>query len=174
MLNPASLSISEALRDGRKVEIRSQRPSDREALESALARMSDESIYRRFFAARRHFSEKEAEHFLNIDFVSHVALVAVIHEDGEQAIVGAARYIVVQPGKAEVAFGVVDQYQGQGLASALMRALAAIARQAGMNELIAEVLDSNRAMLKVFEKSRLQMTTKKREGPVIHATLKFA
>ena len=44
---------------------------------------------------------------------------------------------------------------------------------AGINELIAEVLGSNLAMLKVFEKSGLQITTR-REGPVIHVTLKFA
>ena len=54
-----------------------------------------------------------------------------------------------------------------------MRELAAIARQVCINELIAEVLVSNRAMLKVFEKSGFQMTTK-REGPVIHVTLKIA
>jgi GNAT superfamily N-acetyltransferase len=104
--------------------------------------------------------------------VSHVALVAVIDDNGEQAIVGAGRYIVVQPGRAEVAFGVIDQYQGQGLGVALMRELAVIARQAGLNELIAEVLESNRAMLRVFEKSGLQMTTKP-EGQVIHVMLKF-
>ena len=115
MLDPANISVSETLRNGQRVEIRSQRPLDRKDLEAALARMSDESLYRRFFGARRHFSEKEAEYFLDIDFVNHVALVAVADENGKQSIVGAGRYVVVQPGRAEVAFGVVDQYQGQGL-----------------------------------------------------------
>ena len=41
-----------------------------------------------------------------------------------------------------------------------------------MDELIAEILGSNRAMLRVFEKSGLQMTTK-REGQIIHVALKF-
>ena len=135
--------------------------------------MSDESLYRRFFGARRHFSEQEAEHFLDINFVNHVALVAVADENGKPAIIGAGRYIVVQPGRAEVAFGVVDQYQGQGLGGALMRELAGLARHAGINELIAEVLGGNLAMLKVFQKSGLKMTTR-REGPVVHVTLKFA
>src|SRR3974390_1775867 len=44
------------------------------------------------------------------------------------------------PGQAEVAFGVVDQYQDQRLGGALMRELAGVARHAGINELIAEVL----------------------------------
>jgi hypothetical protein len=54
-----------------------------------------------------------------------------------------------------------------------MRELVAAARHAGISELIAEVLGSNPAMLKVFEKSGLQMITK-REGSVVHVTLKFA
>ena len=130
MFDHANFSVSENLRDGRKVEIRAQRPEDREDLEAAIARMSDDSLYRRFFVAKHHFSEKEVAYFLNIDFVNHVALVVVTHEDDKQAIVGAGRYVVVQLGRAEVAFAVVDEYQGQGVGAALMRALSAIARQA--------------------------------------------
>ena len=90
-----------------------------------------------------------------------------------QAIVGAGRYVLVEPGAAEVAFGIVDEFQGQGIGAALMRNLASIARQAGLNKLIAEVLASNGAMLRVFEKSGLQRNTK-REGAVIHVTLTHA
>ena len=45
--------------------------------------MSDESLYRRFFGARRHFSEKEAEYFLNINFVDQVAVVVLAEENGK-------------------------------------------------------------------------------------------
>ena len=41
----------------------------------------------------------------------------------------------------------IDQYQGQGIGSILMRHLAAIARAAGLQELIAEVLPENVPML---------------------------
>ena len=173
MLDPANFSVNETLRNGTRIEIRTQRPQDRKDLEAALVRMSDESLYRRFFGAKRHFSEEETEYFLNIDFVTHVALVAVAHENSKQAIVGAGRYVVVEAGAAEVAFGVVDKYQGQGIGAALMRNLSSIARQAGLTRLIAEVLASNGAMLKVFEKSGLQMSTR-REGSVIHVTLTVA
>src|SRR5882757_8751456 len=166
MLGQANFSVIETLRNGRSIEIRAQRPQDRKDLEAAIALMSDESLYRRFFIAKHHFSEKEVEYFLNIDFVNHVALVVVAHKNSKQAIVGAGRYVLVEPGTAEVAFGVVDEYQGQGIGAALMRNLASIAGQAGLNKLIAEVLVSNGAMLRVFEKSGLQMNSK-REGAVI-------
>ena len=83
-------------------------------------------------------SEKEVEHFLNVDFVNHVALVVVAHENSKQTIVGAARYFLVELGTADVAFGIVDEFQGQGIGAALIRNLASIARQAGLNKLIAE------------------------------------
>jgi len=78
------------------------------------------------------------EFFSNIDFVNHVALVVVAEEGGAPHIVGGGRYIVVEPGRAEIAFALIDEYQGQGIGAALMRHLAAIARKAGLKELIAE------------------------------------
>ena len=104
---------------------------------------------------------------------AQVALVALDKEGGQPTIVGGGRYVVVRPGQAEVAFAVIDEYQGQGIGAALMRHLAAIARQAGLGELIAEVLSENAAMLKVFEKSGLEMSTK-REGVVVHVSLRFS
>src|SRR5215475_10570736 len=101
-------SVLELLRDGRLIRVRSLKPADRQALVAAVNRTSAQSLYRRFFAPKRSFTEREVAFFLNVDFVSHVALVAVL-EDGERPVVGGGRYVVVRPGKAEVAFVVVDQ-----------------------------------------------------------------
>ena len=49
---------------------------------------------------------------MNVDFVNHVALIAVMNEEGRSVIAGGGRYIVIQPGQAEVAFVVIDEYQG--------------------------------------------------------------
>jgi len=75
-------------------------------------------------------------------------------------------------GKAEVAFAVVDQHQGQGIGAALLHHLAAIARSARLQELIAEVLPNNIPMLKVFEKGGFGLSTK-REAGVVHVTLRL-
>ena len=167
----ARYAAIESLRDGRQVEIRALRPGDRDGLLAAVARISDGSMSRRFFGAKRHFSEKETDYFVNVDFVTHVALVAVAGE-GSGAIVAGGRYVVVRPGCAELAFVVVDAYQGHGLGAALMRHLATIARGAGLNELVAEVLAENAPMLRVFERSGLPLTTR-RDGTVIHVTLQL-
>jgi RimJ/RimL family protein N-acetyltransferase len=121
---------------------------------------------------KHHFSEEEAAYFVNIDFVNHVALVVVAGKNGEQTIIGSGRYLVVEPGRAEVAFAVIDEYQGRGVGAALMRHLVAIAREAGIHELVAEVFAGNAAMLKVFERSGLKMSAR-REDSVVHVTLRF-
>jgi len=148
------------LRNGRDVEIRAQRPDDRHALIATVERSSANSLFRRFFAVRRHFSDREIAFFTNIDFVKQVALVATARQNGRTVIMGGCRYVVLRPGKAEIAFFVDDQYQGQGIGSELMRHLVAIAHEAGLEELVAEVLPDNIPMFKVLEKSGLPMTTR--------------
>jgi ribosomal protein S18 acetylase RimI-like enzyme len=106
--------------------------------------------------------------------VGHVALVAVLQEDGRPVIVGGSRYIVVQPGQAEVAFAVDDAHQGQGIGTALMRHLGAIARNAGLKELIADVLPENTAMLKIFRASGLGIRTGQEEPDATHVVLQLS
>jgi RimJ/RimL family protein N-acetyltransferase len=156
----------EKLRNGERIEIRALRPQDRDDLMVAVDRTSSDSLYRRFFAVRRHFTETEESFYLNVNFVSHVALIAVANENGQPIIIAGGRYVVGEPGQAEVAFTVVDKYQGRGVGAALLRHLAMIARQAGLRELVAYVLPDNRAMLKVFEKSGLKYTAKRESGSV--------
>ncbi len=172
-MSAAGYSAVERLRDGRRIEIRALRPSDRAALLEALAQMSEEARYRRFFAPKRGFSEKEIDFYLNVDFVSHVALVAVLEESGRPVIAGGGRYIVSEPGHAEVAFAVDDPHQGLGIATHVMRHLVGIARATGLAELHAEVLPDNAPMLKVFERCGLAMTTRREPG-VVHVALAVA
>ena len=166
MVELSNYSAVEKLRNGERIEIRALKPQDRDDLMAAVDRTSSDSLYRRFFAVRRHFTETEESFYLNVDFVSQVALIAVADANGQPIIIGGGRYVVGEPGQAEVAFTVVDKYQGRGVGAALLRHLAVIARQAGLRELVAYVLPDNRAMLKVFEKSGLKYIAKREAGSV--------
>jgi RimJ/RimL family protein N-acetyltransferase len=169
-MNASHYSVRERLRDERQVEIRAQRPEDLPGLRETAKRMSPETIYRRFFAPKRSFTEKEIDFYLNVDFTSHVALVAVLEESGRPQIVGGGRYIGTGPGCAEVAFAVDDPHQGLGIATRIMRHLVGIARENGIAQLTAEVLAENAPMLKVFARCGLAAKTR-REGEVVHITL---
>jgi RimJ/RimL family protein N-acetyltransferase len=158
MVQFSDYSSTETLRDGRTVKIRAIRPDDRAALLEAVTRASPRSWFRRFFAVKKELSDEEVKFFLDIDFVKHVALVAEIRRDEKAEIVGGGRFVVVRPGTAEVAFAVIDEFQGKGLGTALMRHLTAVARAAGLHSLVADVLWENAAMLKVFEHAGCPMT----------------
>jgi ribosomal protein S18 acetylase RimI-like enzyme len=82
------------------------------------------------------------------------------------------RYVMLQPGRAEAAFTVVDQHQGRGLGTVLLRHLAAIAAGAGIDEFVAEVLPDNTPMLEVFEHSGFPLTSRREPG-VVHVTLRL-
>src|SRR6516162_7450322 len=139
----ANYSVVERLRDGSGIEIRAIRPADQKEMLEAIGRTSVESLQRRFFVPKLHFSDKELDFLTNVDFKDHVAFVAELSENGRRVIVGGGRYIMVQPGQAEMAFTVIDAYQGKGIGSVLMRHLIAIARDGELKELIAEVLPEN-------------------------------
>ena len=168
-MSAANYSAQEHLRDGRPVKIRALRPDDKTSMLAAIDRTGTESLTRRFFVTKRHFSDKETAFFMKIDFVNHVALVAEIDEDGGTAIVGGGRYVVVESGQAEIAFTVVDAFQRQGLGAILVRHVVGLARAAGLKQLSADVLRDNRAMLHVLGKFGFQ--TRGTDPQVVHLTL---
>jgi GNAT superfamily N-acetyltransferase len=134
------------LRDGTEVVVRLLRPDDRELLRAGFGRLSPESRYRRFFAAKNELSARELRYLTECDQVHHVALGAT-SADGERGL-GVARYIVLddEPGLAEAAIAVADEVQGRGLGSLLFQRLVAAARERGVERFRCDMLGSNQGM----------------------------
>lgn len=168
-MTPATYSAREQLRDGRIIHIRALKPDDEAGMLVAIQRTHAESLRRRFFATKREFTDKEKDFFLHIDFERHVALVAAL-DSVDHEIVGGCRYIVTEPGKAEVAFVVIDAFQGQGIGTLLTRHLSDLARAAGLKELTAEVLAENSAMLGVLGKCGFK-TSRGADPQIVHLSL---
>ena len=135
MTEAAQYSAIERLRDGHRLKVRALLPDDRDGILKAFNRSSPQSLRRRFFAAKGGLTEKEIEFFSKVDFVNHVALAAAVEEEGQPVIVGGGRYVLTEPGQAEIAFAIIDQYQGKGIGAILMRHLATIAREAGLKHI---------------------------------------
>jgi ribosomal protein S18 acetylase RimI-like enzyme len=72
-----------------------------------------------------------------------------------------------------MAFVVVDAWQGRGVGSILMCHLIRIASVAGLQELTAEVLPENAAMLKVFAKFGFRPLSR-RDPQTVHLALTLA
>ncbi|MFZ6003285.1 MAG: GNAT family N-acetyltransferase [Actinomycetota bacterium] len=164
---PSHWASDVLLSDGRTVHIRPISPSDAAALVEFHARLSDESVYLRFFSPRRSLTAAEVQHFTNVDHVDRAALVA---ELGDR-LIAVARYDR-HPGmeEAEVAFVVADEHQGRGLATILLEHLAAAARERGITRFVAETLPHNRKMLDVFRSAGFDERARLEDG-VAHVEL---
>jgi GNAT superfamily N-acetyltransferase len=132
------------LRDGTKLVVRPIRPGDADALVALHARLSADTIYRRYFGARPHLASVDVERFTRVDGRARFALVAM----GGTDLVAVARY-EGRPGQssAELAVVVDDALHHQGVGRLMLERLADVAREAGLTALAADVLAGNAAML---------------------------
>jgi GNAT superfamily N-acetyltransferase len=137
------------LRDGSQIGIRPIEPDDREAIAEGLRRLSPESRYRRFFAAVPELSARDLDYLTRVDHRHHEALVALDADTGTG--VGVARFVQIADGEAEPAMVVADDWQGRGVATALLEALVARAREEGIGRFVAPVLAENVEAIGVLE-----------------------
>jgi GNAT superfamily N-acetyltransferase len=167
-------TCAETLRNGLAVTIRHLRVDDRERIAKAVRQLERESIYTRLFSYRNELTEVGLDRIMRVEPRREVALVVTTDVGEDEIVIGSGRYVVSNPGDeertAEVAFVVEEDYQGLGIASRLLRHFAQIAREQGIAALEAEVLAGNKAMLSVFTRAGLPMTSR-RDGGVVHVTL---
>jgi RimJ/RimL family protein N-acetyltransferase len=103
---------------------------------------------------RRELGADELARLCEVDFWDHVGIVATLGAEDEERFIGVARFIRgAEPRRAEVAFAVLDRYQGRGIGTLLLRSLARIAGRLGIEEFEADVMGDNLQMLEVFEHS---------------------
>ena len=86
MSEAANYFALERLRDGSPVEIRALRPDDEADMLAALEQTSAQSLQRRFFVMKRHFSDKERAFFMKVNFRDHVALVVLACAAGADSL----------------------------------------------------------------------------------------
>ncbi len=167
-MNPSALrdyAEPVALRDGTSLTVRAIRTSDKPLLLALFGRLSPQSIRYRTFGAKSSLTDGELAALTELDFATHVGLAAVVGAGDEGRIVGAARYVRTDAqgqrrssaSRAEVAFTVEDAYQGRGVGTLLLERLTRIARDAGVEQIVADVLADNQRMLDVFAESGFQV-----------------
>jgi RimJ/RimL family protein N-acetyltransferase len=172
--DPSQFRRMSALRDGRPVLIRAARADDRERLVTAFQGLDRQTIYTRYFSFRKSLSETELKRLEEADFSRYILLVATLGSGSDETIIAGASCVVTEATgpapTAELAFMVEEDYQRQGLASQMLAAICGLARQRGIARLEADVLAENPAMLAVFRRSGLPMTTS-RSGGVMHLVM---
>jgi RimJ/RimL family protein N-acetyltransferase len=177
MTEPDEFCVSETLKSGVAVTIRTLRASDRDKIADAVRHLDRDSIYTRLFSYRKELTQAGLDRIMAIDPARDVMLVVTIGAGPAESVIASARFMGAPGGGAqhsgEIAFLVEEDYQGQGIAGRLLRHLADLARAKGVATFEAEVLGENKAMLAVFAKTGLPMR-QRREGGVVHVTLSLA
>ena len=156
--------------DGRIVTVRPIRPEDAPRLQEGFSHLSAESVYYRFLDSTKALTDELARRLATLDYQSQMALVGEIIESGEERLVGVARYAAVgdkDPGAAETAVIVRDDFQGKGLGTYLYTQLIGYARQHRIKYFIATVHQSNVRIINFIRRSGLSFDRKVLEPGVL-------
>jgi acyl-CoA hydrolase/GNAT superfamily N-acetyltransferase len=172
-LYPSEIASQHTFNRDVTVRFRAIKPSDEEEMRRLFYRFSDESVYYRYFTPIKTMPHAKMQAYVNIDFSQTLSIVGLVGEPGQGHIIAEARFQKdVQRPYADVAFVVDEVYQGIGIATYLYRMLARLAKDRGILGLTADVLTSNKGMMKVFEKGSATINAKLEAG-VYHLTIPF-
>jgi acetyltransferase len=145
-------------REGIEFVIRPIRPEDEPLMADFQARLSEESVYMRYFRAFE-LSDRVAHERLtrlcHVDYDRTIALVITWQnpDTAEPEIVAAGRLTrMPDPQEAEFAILVRDDFQGKGLGTVLLTRLLQVGRDEGIDRVIAYMLATNLGMIKVCKK----------------------
>jgi RimJ/RimL family protein N-acetyltransferase len=143
------------LRDGTDAFVLPLERTDRDTLVAEFETLSPESQRRRFLAPIRHLSDAMLDHLVDdVDGVDHIALVLCAETSPDVydpvALARMVRYADATDA-ADLAVTVKDEWQGRGVATALLGVLVR-GRPVGVDRIITEVLQDNPASLRMLRR----------------------
>jgi acetyltransferase len=139
------------MKDGTVVMIRPIRPEDEPVMIDFHSRLSDRSVYLRYFQPLKLTQRTAHERLTRICFIDYdreMALVTVRkREDGSSEIIAVARLSKLHgTEEAEIAVLVRDEFQHQGLGTELVSRLMRVAQDENLKYVSSTMLGINREM----------------------------
>jgi RimJ/RimL family protein N-acetyltransferase len=152
--------------------IRPLRAGERTPVLEVFAGLSDRSKRSRFLGAKPRLSESDVRHLVDVGCCGREAVVAHDAETGQ--FVGLARFVKDEgSAEAEIAFEVVDEWQGHGVGRRLVTALAAKARGEGILRLRALTSHDNRAAIALM-RGLGEVLAERRRGPELELVVRLS
>ena len=138
------------MRDGTVLHLRPVLPGDNARTTDGPVEFSRETLYRRFQSVRSP-SKTLMAYLFEVDYRDH--FVFVLTEGSDGPVVADVRFVrdETNPAEAEVAFIVGDAYQGRGIGTFLMAAIAVAADYDGVQRFTARVLSDNYPMRAILD-----------------------
>src|ERR687898_2403874 len=157
-------SGSVELLDGTHITYHAIAPDNASALQRFHHRLSERSIYLRFFGAKPELSDRKAGYFTNVDGKDRFALVALDPEREGEIVAVVSFDREGETDRAEFAAAVEDRWQGRGLGLVLTRRLIEAALKRGIRVFTGVVLFENKRMLNLLRDLGLPEKLRYEEG----------
>src|SRR5258708_18916485 len=145
-------------KEGTDVNIRPIRPEDEPMMVAFHERLSERSVYFRYFHTLNLSQRTAHERLTRICFIDYDRGMALVAEKedpqrGTHQILGIARLTRAHgANEAEMAVRVSDDFQGHGLGTEVLRRLIEIGREEKLERITADILAENRPMQRVCER----------------------
>ncbi len=142
---------------GQDCVIRPIRPEDESLVVDFHSRLSDESVYQRYFTKLGYEQRVAHERMVRVCFTDYDREIALVAEQiqpgtGKVRIAGIVRLIrLLNSHDAEFSLVICDECQGQGLGSEMIRRIIEVARAENVERIVAEVLATNSGMLHICQ-----------------------
>jgi acyl-CoA synthetase (NDP forming)/RimJ/RimL family protein N-acetyltransferase len=149
------------LADGSTLRLRAPAAEDYDDVKAFYDQLSAESRYMRFHGTVR--TDVPARYVIDASGVDRVALIC---RHGDRVVAVANYDRLREPGVAEIAFAVADDFRRRWAATRLLEQLAAIAAERGIRRFDAEVLAVNDAALGVLKEAGFKVRRRGAWGEV--------
>lgn len=142
------------LKNGRPLTIRFVEQNDADALLSYFRSLSRQSRYNRLMGAASELPPSELDKTLHVGEGSRFAVIAEIKVGNSDMIVGEARYSYdAETRNTEFGLSIGDEWQGQGIGSAMLSNLECRAAALGARRLFGETFRNNEQMIGLARKA---------------------
>ncbi len=155
---PEEYIRSAVLKDGTEVTLRPIKPEDEPLWMDMLGSCSRESIYMRFRYMFHWASHEVAVRYCFIDYDREMAIVAELNRNDERKLLGVGRLVGAPDMKTgEYAVLITDEWQNKGLGGILTDYCIEIAKDWGLELVVAQTTTDNPRMISLFEKRKFEL-----------------
>lgn len=132
---------------------------DREKFLEGFKKLSQKTVYHRFFGFMKELSPQQIEDLLSVDKKDHIAWAAFDFVEDESFGVGVGRFKRSEsnPKEAELALTVIDEYQDKGVGTVLLAIMYYLAGKLDIVIFTGIILADNGRLIKRFKELGAEM-----------------
>jgi len=148
------------IKDSTYICFKALESSDRDLYIAGFKKLSETSVYHRFFGFKKELTEVQIDELMNVDDYYHLAWTAFDIVDDEPMGIGVGRFkrSNTNPTEAELGLTVIDEYQRKGVGSILLAVMYYLGGAVGIETFTGVILVNNVRLIRRFYDLGAQFT----------------